>query len=149
MITTLLGLLGLAGSAAGVLGGLGGIVKLLAKFAPSLATSVLTHPLWGIIAKPAEGFFDLIWWGARAILAWIFTRIGNALDHIFSNGFAGVVFIASIILAYEVGGWGRPSPQAAHVSPPVTRSAPATPAPKTSAPQSSTDPFDWIAKHFR
>ena len=152
MISTLVGLLGLAGSAAGLFGGVGGLLKLLGKFAPTLATSVLAHPLWGIIAKPAEGFFDLIWWGAKAILAWLFTRIGAALDHIFSNGFAGMVFIASMVLAYEVGGWGKGSPRAAAVSQPVARSAPATPVPKAgpaTTPQTSTDPFDWITSHFR
>lgn len=149
MISTLVGLLGLAGSLAGAFGSVGGLLKLLGKFAPTLATSVLAHPLWGVIAKPAEGFFDLIWWGVKAILAWLFTRIGAALDHIFSNGFAGMVFIASMVLAYEAGGWGKGSSQAAAVSPPAIRSVAATPAPKAITPQTSTDPFDWITSHFR
>lgn len=152
MITTLLGLLGLAGSAAGALGSLGGIFKLLAKFIPGAAATVLSNPITGAVAKFAEGFFDLLWWGAKAVLGWLFTRIGNALDHIFSNGFAGVVFLASIILAYEVGGWGRPSPQAAPVSPPVTRSEPSrTSVPRPVKKQETifTDPFGWIENQFR
>lgn len=147
MITTLLGLLGLAGSAAGALGSLGGIFKLLAKFIPGAAATVLSNPITGAVAKFAEGFFDLLWWAAKAVLGWVFTRIGNALDHIFSNGFAGVVFLASIILAYEVGGWGRSSPQAAPVSPPVTRSAPpaaSVPSPVRKEPTVSLNPLDWL-----
>ncbi len=153
MITTVLGLLGLAGSAAGALGSLGGIFKLLSTFLPSAAATVLSNPITGAVAKFAEGFFDLLWWGAKAVLGWLFTRIGNALDHIFSNGFAGVVFIASIILAYEVGGWGKPAPRAEAKSPPVTRSAPSTPVPKASVPRPvqkqqtpsvSLNPLDWL-----
>ncbi|AHB50312.1 hypothetical protein W911_14265 [Hyphomicrobium nitrativorans NL23] len=149
MITILTSLFGLASWGGGLLGLAGVALKVLGKFAPGAASTILSNPITAAAGKIAEGFVDLVVWAIKATLTYLGTRIASALDHIFSNGFAGVFFLASIILAYEVGGWGRPSPQAAHVSPPVTRSAPATPAPKTSAPQSSTDPFDWIAKHFR
>lgn len=152
MITILTGLFGLASWGGGLLGVAGVALKLLGKFAPGAAASVLSNPITAAIGKVSEGFVDLIVWAIKATLTYIGTRIASAIDHIFSNGFAGVVFLASIILAYEVGGWGRPSPQAAPVSPPVTRSAPSTPAPKANpvrTPQTSSDPFDWITSHFR
>ena len=144
MISTLLTLLTLG---SGALGFVGTITKLLGKFAPGVAASVLSNPITAAIGKVAEGFVDLVVWGAKAVLGWLFTRIGNALDHIFSNGFAGVVFLASMVLAYEVGGWGRPSPQAAPVSPPVTRSAPpaaSVPSPARKEPSVSLNPLDWL-----
>lgn len=145
MISTIMGLVGLAGWGSGLLGIAGIALKLLGRFAPGAASTILSNPITAAVGRVAEGFVDLVVWAAKGVLTYLGTRAAGALDHIFSNGFAGALFIASLVVAYEIGGIGRPVAK----SPPVTRSAPATPAPKTSAPQPSSDPFDWITSHFR
>ena len=149
MISTLLTLLTFGSGALGILGTLS---KLLGKFAPGIASGILSNPITAAVGKVAEGFVDLSVWAAKGILGFIGEEAASGFRHIFSDGRSGPLFLIALVLAYEVGGWGRASPQAASVSPPVARSAPASPVPKAgqaTTPQTSTDPFDWIARHFR
>lgn len=152
MITILTGLFGLASWGGGLLGVAGVALKLLGKFAPGAAASVLSNPITAAIGKVSEGFVDLIVWAIKATLTYIGTRIASAIDHIFSNGFAGMVFIASMVLSYEVGGWGRGYEAVASKPPPVTRSEPSrTSVPRPVKKQETifTDPFGWIENQFR
>lgn len=96
MISTILTLLTFGSGALGILGTLS---KLLGKFAPGIASGILSNPITAAIGTVAAEFVDLVVGrrGAR--------RHTSALDHIFSNGFAGALFIASLVVAYEVGGF--------------------------------------------
>lgn len=149
MITTIMGLLGLAGYGSGILGVAGVALKLLGKFAPGAAATVLSNPITAAIGKVAEGFVDLIGWAVKGVLTYIGTRAAGALDHIFSNGFAGALFIASLVVAYEVGGIGRPEAK----PPPAVVSAPAKASPKaqSSKPPTSAhqNPLDWFESILR
>lgn len=140
MITTIISLLGLAGSVAGALGSIGGVLKLLGKFAPSVASTVLSNPLFGVIGKFAEGFFELIWKVLWAVLSYIGAWLAGGFDHISKDARSFAILMAVAWGSYQIGGIGRPVLE----TPPAAKSAPAKAAPAPTAKQPVSDPFDWI-----
>lgn len=153
MITTILGLLGIAGWGSGALGLAGLALKLLGKFVPSVAESVLSNPITAAVGKVAEGFVDLILWVAKALLTWVGVRLGNAVDHITQNVWASALVMALCWGAYGLGGVGRYDDSPAKTSPPAAKSEPAKANSKAAAKQPQTtdpfNPFDWLSNHFR
>ena len=153
MISTIIGLLGVAGWGSGALGVAGLVLKLLGKFAPSVADSVLSNPLTASIGKVAEGFVDLITWAIKGVLTYVGSWLAGGFDHISKDARSFAILMALCWLSYSLGGIGRyyDAPQAK--SPPAAKSESSRATPKTVSKQPQTtapfDPFDWISNAFR
>ena len=154
MISTLIGLLGIGGWAGGALGIAGVALKLLGKFAPTAAASVLSNPITAAVGKVAEGFVDLITWAIKGVLTYLGSWLAGGFDHISKDARSFAILMLACWLAYGLGGIGRyyDAPQAK--SPPAAKSESSRATPKTAAPKKPQttapfDPFDWISNAFR
>lgn len=153
MISTLIDLLGIAGYGSGILGVAGVALKLLGKFAPSAAATVLSNPITAAAGKIAEGFVDLITWAIKGVLSYIGSWLAGGFDHISKDARSFAILMLVAWGAYGLGGIGRYPDSPALKSPPAAKSEPSRPNPKTATKQPQTtapfDPFDWISNVFR
>ena len=140
MISIITGLIGLAGWGSGLLGVAGVALKLLGKFAPGAASSILSNPITAAVGKVAEGFVDLATWGAKGVLGYAGAWLAGGFDHISKDARSFAILMAVAWGAYQIGGIGRPVIE----SPPAAKSAPAKATPAPQAKQPASDPFDWI-----
>lgn len=140
MISIITGLIGLAGWGSGLLGVAGVALKLLGKFAPGAASTILSNPITAAVGKVAEGFVDLATWGAKGVLSYAGAWLAGGFDHISKDTRSFAILMAVAWGSYQIGGIGRPVVE----TPPVAKSAPAKAAPSPTSKQQSSDPFDWI-----
>jgi hypothetical protein len=152
MISTLIGLLGLAGWGGGALGVAGLVLKLLGKFAPSVAESVLSNPITAAVGKVAEGFVDLITWASKGVLTYVGSWLAGGFDHISKDARSFAVLMLVAWGAYGLGGVGRYMDSPAPKSPPAAKSESQRGPPKSSPakPKESAPPgpFDWLDNLF-
>lgn len=153
MISTLIGLLGIGGWAGGALGIAGVALKLLGKFAPTAAASVLSNPITAAVGKVAEGFVDLITWAIKGVLTYLGSWLAGGFDHISKDARSFAILMLACWLAYGLGGIGRYYAAPAAKSPPAAKSESQRGPPKSSTakPKESAPPgpFDWLDNLFR
>lgn len=151
MISTLIGLLGLAGWGGGALGIAGVALKLLGKFAPSAAATVLSNPITAAVSKVAEGFVDLVLWAAKGVLGYIGAWLAGGFDHISKDTRSFAILMLVSWGSYSFGLWRAPDPP----PPPPAKSAPAKPTPKAAAAKSKAEeggvpnPLGWFDSVWR
>jgi hypothetical protein len=152
MIATLISLLGVAGWGGSALGVAGLVLKLLGRFAPSVADSVLSNPITAAVGKVAEGFVDLITWSIKGVLTYLGAWLAGGFDHISKDARSFAILMALCWASYSLGGIGRyyDAPQAK--TPPAAKSESSRATPKTAPKQPQTtapfDPLDWLGNLF-